>query len=98
MNFVGNLWWRKLGVETRLSSKVGDIMEALIRGASKFKSTSLINLQKSSGFIVTKGPVDGRDGWLGGGTGGGHHGCFQVHRLSISSVEINSSRYLQQNL
>lgn len=46
---------------------------------------------------MTKGPVDGRDGWLGGGTGGGHHGCFQVHRLSISSVEINSSRYLQQN-
>ena len=69
-----------------------------MEGASKLKSTSLINLHKSSGFIVTKGPVDGRDGWLGGGTGGGHHGCFQVHRLSISSVEINSSRYLQQNL
>ena len=35
MNFGGNLWWRKLGVETRLSSKVGDIMEALIQGGLK---------------------------------------------------------------
>ena len=38
---------------------------------------------------MIKGPMDGRDGRLGGGSGRGRHGCFQMRLLPIAALEIN---------
>ena len=37
---------------------------------------------------MPKGTMDVGDGWVGGGVGRGHYGCFQVLQLSVAGVEI----------
>ena len=38
---------------------------------------------------MIKGTMDVRDGRLGGGSGRGRHGCFQMRLLPIAALEIN---------